>query len=225
MQVNVQKLLEQCEFEDTNIYPGKRVVKKFPQSGDHKSHCAVGDWSNPERFRLRLEAGLTGQRPPLSELKQYPISFQAETYLDIAFVDTADVYFVNSDDDDDEDGDTKGKSGGGGKKPKKRTLEDAGSSLNAFSKAMEGTVSAVGEIEKFVVMGKEIAREAYATALDNLVHQLQQAKVLAMDVLKGTMDIIKKATPGGGLEARGDETIKYKYDSERNGPMFGAMTP
>lgn len=218
MQINVRELLKKCEFEDTNVYPGKRVIKTYPQSGDHKSHCAVGDWTDPKRFRLKLEAGLTGRTPTLSELKQYPVSFQAQTYLDIVF--------NNDNADEEEDGeDTKGKSGGGGKKPKKRALEDSNLSLSAFGKAMEGAVSMIGEIDKFVVMGKELAREAYATALDNLVHQLQQAKVLAMDILKGTTDIIKKATPGGGLEARGDESIKYKYDSERNGPMFGAMTP
>ncbi len=216
MKVNVRELLEQCEFEDTNIYPGKRVVKNFPQSGDHKSHCAIGDWSNPDRFRLQLMPGLTGKPLPLSELKQYPVSFQAQTYLDVAF---------NNDnrqtEEDEEDGESKGKSGGGGKKPK-RSLEDSGLSLNAFGKAMEGAVQMVGEIEKFVVMGKELAREAYATALENLTHQLQQAKVLAIDILKNTSDIIKKATPGGGLEAKGDETIRYKYDAERTGPMFGS---
>jgi hypothetical protein len=220
MQIDVQELLKKCDFEDTNAYPGKRVIKKFPQSGDHKSHCAVGDWSDPDRFRLKLEAGLTGRTPPLSELKQYPISFQAQTYIDIVFGKTE-----NEDGRDDDEEETKGKSGGGGKQPKKRNLEKANISLSAFGKAMDGAVSTIGEIEKFVVMGKELAREAYATALDNLVHQLQQAKVLAMDILKGTADIIKKATPGGGLEARGDETIKYRYDTERNGPMFGAMTP
>lgn len=215
MKVNVRELLEQCEFEDTNIYPGKRVVKNFPQGGDHKSHCAVADWSNPERFRLQLMPGLTGKPLPLSELKQYPISFQAQTYIDIGFQND------NVNTEDEEDGESKGKSGGGGKKPK-RSLEDSGLSLNAFGKAMQGAVQAVGEIEKFVVMGKELAKEAYATALENLTHQLQQAKVLAIDILKNTSDIIKKATPGGGLAAKGDETIRYKYDAERTGPMFGA---
>ena len=215
MKVNVRELLEQCEFEDTNIYPGKRVIKTFPQSGDHKSHCAVGDWSNPERFRLQLMPGLTGKPLPLSDLKRYPVSFQALTYIDITFDNDNDHA------QDDEDGESKGKSGGGGKKPA-RTLEDSGLSLSAFGKAMEGAVQTLGAIEKFVVMGKELAREAYATALENLTHQLRQAKVLAIDILKDTSDIIKKATPGGGLAAKGDETIRYKYDAERTGPMFGA---
>jgi hypothetical protein len=209
-------LLKDAGFDDT-IYPGKRIIKKFPQSGDHKSHCAVGDWSNPEKFRLELRAGLTGAPLPLSELKQYPVSFQAQTYVDIAFNDNHK--------DEDGEGESKGKSGGGGKQPKRATLDDPGVSLSAFGRAMEGVVPVTGEIQKFVVMGKELAREAYEVALNNLVHQLQQVKVLAIDILKGTSDIIKKATPGGGLAAKGDETIRYKYDAERTGPMFGSMTP
>lgn len=219
MRVNVHELIKDAGFDDT-VYPGKRIIKKYPQSGDHKSHCAVADWSNPDRFRLELRAGLTGQQLPLSELRQYPISFQAQTYVDIAFNDNH-----ASQTDEDEESESKGK-GGGGKQPKRRSLEESGLSLSAFGKAMEGIVPSMGDIQKFVVMGKELARDAYETALNNLTHQLQQAKVLAIDILKGTSDIIKKATPGGGLEAKGDETIRYKYDAERTGPMFGAsLTP
>ncbi len=219
MRVNVHEILKESGIEES-IYPGKRIIKKYPQSGDHKSHCAVADWSNPDRFRLELRAGLTGQQLPLSELKQYPISFQAQTYIDIAFNDNE-----RTEEEEDEDGESKGKSGGGGKQPKKRLLEDSNLSLKAFGKAMEGSIPTMGEIQKFVVMGKELAREAYSVALENMTHQLRQAKVLAIDILKGTSDIIKKATPGGGLEARGDETIRYKYDAERTAPMFGGMTP
>lgn len=220
MRVNIQEILEKSGFEDTILYPGKRVVKRFPQNGDHKSHCAVADWTLPNKCRFELKAGLTGQPLPLSELKQYPVSFQAQTYFDIAFHNDNDT----RDDEEDEDGKSKGKSGGG-KKPKKSALENSNLSLNAFGKAMEGAVQTTGEIEKFVVMGKELAREVYETALNNLIHQLQQVKVLAMDILMGTSDIIKKATPGGGLIAKGDETLRYKYDSERTAPMFGGMTP
>lgn len=218
MRVNVHDLLEKAEFPDKMVYPGKRVIKRFAQSGgDHKSHCAIADWTIPERFRLELKPGLTGQQPPLSELKQYPVSFQAQTYLDIVF-DT-------DEDKDDEESTGKGKTGGGARKPKKRALADVNLSLQAFGKAMEGSVPTVGVIEKFVVMGKELAKEAYKTALDNFIHQLRQAKVLAMDILKGTSDIIKKATPGGGLQARGDETMDYQYDAERTAPMFGGLSP
>ena len=74
-------------------------------------------------------------------------------------------------------------------------------------------------------MGKEIAQEAYAQAFENLKAQLSQTKIMAMDLMKGVSDIIQKATPGGGLSARGDETLKYRYDAEKTAPMFGGLTP
>jgi hypothetical protein len=129
------------------------------------------------------------------------------------------------DDEEDEEGEgSKGKSGGGGKKPSRR-LEDSGLNRKSFSRGTEGQVPTMGDIQKFVVMGKEIAKQAYAQAFENLKEQLSQTKVMAMDLMKGVADIIVKATPGGGLEARGDETVKYKYDAEKTAAMFGGMTP
>lgn len=88
----------------------------------------------------------------------------------------------------------------------------------------EGKIPETGTIEKFVVMGKELAKEAFSTAFENLKQQLGQAKVMAMDIMKGVANIVK-ATPGGGLEARGDESVKYKYDAEKTAGMFGGMAP
>ena len=215
MQVNVQELIEGAGLKDP-LYPGKKLVKKYQVQGDHKSHCVVFDWHHSDVLRVELKAGLNGKTPALKDLKHYPVSFQAATYLDIAMDET------NDNEDEDEEG-SKGKSGGGGKKPALKKAEDL--SLNAFGKMAEGAVALTGEIEKFVIMGKELAKEAYAQAFENLKEQLGQAKVMAMDLMKGVSDIIKKATPGGGLEARGDETIKYKYDSERTAGMFGGMNP
>ena len=89
----------------------------------------------------------------------------------------------------------------------------------------EGEIPEMGTIEKFVVMGKEIAQEAYAQAFENLKEQLHQTKVMAMDIMKGVGDIIKKVTPSGGLEAKGDESVNYKYDVEKTAPLFGGMSP
>ena len=210
MKVNVADLLTQAGIED-DLYPGKKLVKKYQVQGEHKSHSFVFDWQG-DVLRLELKAGLSGRTLPLKELKQYPVSFQAATYLELDMYTRKDV-------EDEEEGDAKGKSGGGGKAPKKKP------SLNAFDKLAEGAVSLQGEIQKFVIMGKEIAREAYAQAYENLKAQIGQAKIMAMDLMKGVSDVIKKATPGGGLEARGDETVQYKYDEERTAPMFGGLSP
>lgn len=215
MKVDVKELLKSAGLEDEAFYPGKRVVKKFVQHGEHKSHCAVFDWHD-NVIHVELKAGMTGRSLDAKELHHYPVSFQAPTFLDI---ETA-----NDDEEEDEDG-SRGKSGGGGKKPAMKKPEETLSSLGAFSKMAEGTISTLGEIKKFVIMGKEIAKEGYAQAFENLKIQLAQTKVMAMDLMKDVTNIIHKATPGGGLAAKGDETIKYKYDAEKTAPMFGGLTP
>lgn len=223
MQVNIKELIDQAGLTDP-LYPGKKLVKKYPLPGEYKSHCIVFDWHDSKMLRVELKAGLSGRQLELNELKKYPVSYQAATYLDIKTGQDLNAK-AHDDDDEEEDGEgSKGKSGGGGKKPARR-LEDQTINLSAFSRVMDGQVPDLGEITKFVIMGKEIAKEAFAQAYENLQEMLGQTKVMAMDLMKGVADIITRATPGGGLEARGDETIKYKYDAEKTAPMFGGLTP
>lgn len=215
MKVDVKELLTSAGLENEGFYSGKRIVRKYAQQGEYKSHCAVFEWHD-DKILFELKAGMTGRTLDPKELKKYPVSFQARTYLEI---ETA------NDDEEDEEG-SKGKSGGGGKKPAVKKLEESGlSSMGAFSKMADGAVSTLGEVKKFVIMGKEIAKEAYAQAFENLKVQLAQTKIMAMDLMKDVADIIHKATPGGGLAARGDEDIKYKYDAEKTAPMFGGLAP
>jgi len=216
MNVNIQELLDSAGLGGEAFYPGKRLIKKYMPHGEHKSHCMVFDWNEGNLLRIELKAGSTGHTLSAKELHQYPVSFQARTYLEI---DTTDG------EEDDEGDAQRGKSGGGGKKPSKKNLTDVNVMSSAFSKMAEGAQSLSGEIKKFVVMGREIAKEGYAQALDNLKYQMAQSKILAMDLMKGVADIIKRATPGGGLAAKGDETIKYKYDAEKTSPMFGGLIP
>jgi hypothetical protein len=222
MKVDIQELLDVTGLENEALYPGKRLVKKYVQHGEYKSHCIVLDWHDPKTFRLELKAGTSGHTLDAKELRHYPVTFQAATYLDVKTVNDND----EPEEDEDEEG-SRGKSGGGGKKPlKKRTIDDPDlTSMSAFSKMSEGMVSTLGEITKFVVMGKEIAKEGYAQALENLKHQMAQTKIMVMDLMKDVGNVIKQVTPGGGLEARGTESIKYKYDAEKTAPMFGGLTP
>lgn len=220
MKVNVKELIDKAGLTDP-LYPGKKLIKKYPLPGEYKSHCIVFDWHDSKLLRVELKAGLTGRQLDLGDLKKYPVSYQAPTYMDIQ---TGQDLESRADDDEDSEEGSKGKSGGGGKKPARR-LEDQTINLSAFSRVMDGQVPTMGDITKFVVMGKELAKEAFAQAYNNLMEQLNQTKVMAMDLMKGVADIIVKATPGGGLEARGDETIKYKYDAEKTAPMFGGLTP
>lgn len=214
MQVNIQELVQETGL-DEKIYPGKKLVKKYAQPGEYKSHSVVIDWRS-KLLRVELKAGLTGKDLDLSDLKKYPVSYQAPTFLEL---------ITEDDDEDDEEEETKGKSGGSGKKPATKKLEDSDLSLSAFDKSADGKVPDMAEIKKFVVMGKELAQEAFATAFENFKEQLHQTKVMAMDIMKNVGDIIQKATPGGGLEAKGDESVKYKYDTEKTAALFGGMSP
>ena len=222
MKVDAKELLKSAGLEGETFYPGKKVIKKFIQHGEHKSHCMVFTW-NDHLIRAELKAGMYGHTLDPKELRHFPVSFQAPTYVEILTGQND-----NTEEDEDDESGSRGKSGGGGKKPhmkKEHDIDYSKSSMNAFSKTADGLVSTVGEIKNFVVMGKELAREAYAQAFENLKVQLAQTKVMAMDLMKDVAGAIKKATPGGGLSAHGDETIKYKYDAEKTAPMFGGLTP
>lgn len=219
MKVDVKDLLVSAGMEKESFYPGKRVVKKFTVHGDHKSHCMVFTWHD-KVIRAELKAGLSGHTLDAKELRHFPVSFQAPTYLEVE----TDQQETGEQEDEDEEGTSSASGKGGGKKPHMKKEEEL-STMRAFSKMADGAVSTLGEITKFVIMGKEIAKEAYAQAYENLKVQLAQSKVMAMDLMKGVSDIIHKATPGGGLTPRGDETIKYKYDAEKTAPMFGGLTP
>lgn len=214
VQVNIQELVRETGL-DENIYPGKKLVKKYAQPGEFKSHCVVFDWRS-DVLRVELKAGLNGRDLDLSDLKNYPVSYQAPTFIELISDE------VEAKDDEDEEG--KGKaSGGGGKKPATR-LEDSDLSLSAFEKVTEGLIPEMAEIQKFVVMGKELAQEAFVQAFENLKEQLHQTKVMAMDIMKNVGDTIKKVTPGGGLDAKGNESINYKYDAEKTAALFGGMS-
>lgn len=215
MNVNIEKLLDECNLKE-KIYPGKRVVQKMPQPGDFKSHCVVYNWQIPETLRIEVRPGTSGRILAPKDLKKYPVSFQAETYVDIGIV---------NEDDEEEEG-SKGKAGGkggGGKKPKKKKK----SSLSSFSSVAEGKLPNAGEIKKMVVMGKEIAQEAMATMLEALVAQIRKVKVAPIDLMADAGKLVTKYMPPSFMEAKGDvkDMKPYKYDREKNEPMFGGMAP
>lgn len=223
VRVNIQELVSETGLNE-KIYPGKKLVKKYVQPGEYKSHSVVFDWRS-DLLRVELKAGLNGRDLDLSDLKNYPVSYQAPTYLELVTDESLKTKKDNIEDKEEEDGEGKASGGGDSKKPATKTLEDSELSLSAFDKVSDGAVSEMGEITKFVVMGKELAQEAFATAFDNLKEQLHQTKVMAMDLMKDVGDVIKKATPGGGLQAKGNESVNYSYDVEKTAALFGGMSP
>lgn len=213
MNVNIQELLEKLGLKE-KLYPGKKVVNALQQPGENKSHAVVFDWHDSDNLRVDVRAGLSGKKLEPKDLAKYPISFQAETYLEI---DTRD----ESDDGEDEQG--KGKSGGSKGIKKKK---DDRPSLSAFARVVEGKIPHAGEITKMVVMGKKIAEQAIGAVLETLVAQIQHAKVAPTELLAHAGKFVTKITPPEFMKPKEGEhyDATYKYDREKNEAMFGGMS-
>lgn len=216
MHVQIREFLDHAGVEE-QIYPGKRLLVKCPQPGEFKSHCVEIDWKNPALLHIEVKAGLTGHTLKPVDLKKYPISFQARTYMEVA----TDI--ANDQDEDDEDGRaSSGRGGGGGKKPRMKKLSDSG---GAFSKVVEGKIPDLGEIKKMVIMGKEIAKDSYAQVMEKFAEQIRHAKIATTDLMAEAGKFVTRYTPPAFMKPRGDEVAKYKYDREKNEIMFGGTAP
>lgn len=211
MQVNIKKLLEECGETET-LYPGKRMVRKMPQGGENKSHCVIWDWRAPETLRLEVKAGLTGKDVPLKDLKKYPVSFQMPTYVEI---DTSE-----SEEGGEEESSSGGSSsgGGGGRKPARKTA------FHAFSQVVEGRIPELGEIKKFVLMGKTIAKEAFASVLSILADQIRDMKVVPVNIMAAITNV-KKVAPGGRPPEEIGRNLLDGREPYKPKDMFGVTAP
>lgn len=217
MQVNIKEYLSQCGVEE-QLYPGKRLVQKMPQPGEHKSHCVVYDWRNPDVLHLEIKAGLSGKDMIAKDLAKYPISFQSPTYLHI---DTSANENAQDDDEDgdEEDGKASGRSGGGGKAmKKKKRIEKA---FDAFSEVVEGKIPNLGKVTKLVVMGKEIAKNAIATVMECLAAQIKGMAVTPVNMLASATNVTKVA-PGGRPASEIPAELKQGAKAYKPKDMFGA---
>lgn len=214
MLVNIKNFLKEAGILDT-FYPGKRLVKACKIPGEFKSHCVVVDWTNPEKIRLEVKAGISGKQLPNQEIKKYPVSFQSPTYVEIDM--TAEK---RKEDEGDEEGEGKasgGKGGSGGKKPLiKKKLEDVELITNRFVNSAEGYVPNVGTIKEIVVMGMKIAKDSFASVMSELTKQISHAVVATTELLAKASDLVTRVQPPSFLKPKGDETAKYKYDREKN---------
>ncbi len=191
MRINIKEILEDCGLEEA-MYPGKRVIQKLPQPGEHKSHCVVYDWRAPDTLRLEVKAGLSGKDMNKKDLAKYPVSFQARTYIDIG---TSANGFREEEEESGEDGETGSASGSGsgGKK-----IGAKKNPFHAFSQVVEGRIPDAGDIKKLVVMGKEIAKEAYKTVLECITAQIRNLTIVPVNILAAVNAVkVTVAMPGG----------------------------
>lgn len=213
MQVNVKEFLEEAGITEA-FYPGKRLVHTCRQPGEYKSHCVVLDWRNPDKIRIEVKAGLSGRDLEPSKLKYYPVSFQTPTYVDIEVVNDN-----KEDDKEEEEGKGKGKSGkggSGGKKPGKKLEDVKMMASDAFGAVVEKAAPELGKIVEMVVLGTQIAAEAYGNVMGKLAHGLAHAKVSTTDMLAQAGKFVTKYTPPAFMKPTGDEQANYKYDREKN---------
>jgi len=222
MQINIQQFIEQAGLSEP-FYPGKRIIKACPQPGEYKSHCVVYDWHDPATIRIEIKAGLSGRDLNPKELVRYPVSFQAPTFIEIDVQTGIMRTMRETDEEEDSDG-RKGKAGGGsGKRPAQK--QEGRSSLMSFSSAAEGLVAEAGKIANMVVMGMKIAEEAYGKVLDKFYNQVEHGKIAATDLMAAAGKFITRYTPAASLQPVGNEDKVYKYNREKNEPMFAGMNP
>ncbi len=203
MKVKIEEFIEKTGLKEP-LYPGKRLVQTCA-IGPFKSHCIIYDWRNPHQLKIEIRAGTSGQSIPLKELQQYPVSFQAATHVVIEIAN-----------DDEEGEESQGKSGSGKRNPKAKKK-----SLTGFMKVAEGNIPAAGKIVEMVVMGKEIAKDAFGQVFETLANQIEKLKISPTDLMAKASNIITKYSPPAFMEAKGDEHANYSYDREKIGPMFG----
>ncbi|MDH5722801.1 MAG: hypothetical protein OEY94_05725 [Alphaproteobacteria bacterium] len=213
MLLDIHKLLEEIEIKDP-VYPGKRSIKPCKQTGEFKSHCVVMDWHNPDTLFMEVKAGLSGKAIDNKDLKKYPVCLQMPTYVKIEI--------VNDNDDKKEDEEGKGKKGksdsssGGGKKLAKKKLKDIVKIAQRFGEEAEGKIPSAGKIVEMMVMGMKVAEDAFSSVFNEIVKQIKASHIAATELLAKAGDIVTRVQPPSFLKPKGDETVKYNYDREKN---------
>ncbi|MGE4313332.1 MAG: hypothetical protein AB7E85_03575 [Pseudobdellovibrionaceae bacterium] len=210
MKLDLLKFLKETGLAEM-FYPGKKLVRACHIPGDHKSHAIVYDWTKHDLVHIEVKAGHTGEDLPRKELAKYPASLQTRTFFEIQVAD-------DDGESESEEG-SKGKSGGG--KGMKKRPEEKRLGLSSFMKAADGQIPTAGELTRMVVMGMEIAAEAYGAVLDAFIAQADKAKITATELLSKAGKFITKYAPPAFMEAKGDFDKAYVYNRERNEPMFG----
>lgn len=218
MRVNVKEFLKEAGVTEP-FYPGKRLVHKMRQTGEYKSHCVIFDWRNPEQIRVEVKAGLSGKDLEPKALKYYPVCFQSPTYVNIDVVNDNALALIKGskavDEDEEEEAQGSGSGGGGGKAPKKKKSL-MGDMASAFGEAIEGKIPELGKITEMVVLGKEIAQEAYGQVMEVLARQIEHMKISATDILAKASNVVTRYTPPAFMQPTGDEQAQYKYDRNKN---------
>lgn len=210
MNINIQEFLNEAEINEA-FYPGKRIVHACRQEGEFKSHCIVLDWRNPDKIKIEIKAGISGKNLEPKRLKYYPVSFQSPTYVDIEVVN-------DNNEDEEETGSASGKGGSGGKgHKKKKSLSDLKNvAFEAFGEVIDKAAPSLGRVVDMMIAGTKIAADLFGSVMAELAHQVNHGKVMATELLSKAGDFVTKVEPPKFMKPKGDETVKYQYNAEKN---------
>ena len=81
--ISAHDFLKKTGMEEA-MAPG--MIKYRHVKGDKEggSYTIVYDWrTNPDKIRVEVRAGLTGQMPPKEELKNYAVWLQTQNFLEL----------------------------------------------------------------------------------------------------------------------------------------------
>jgi hypothetical protein len=106
----------------------------------------------------------------------------------------------------------------------KKKLEDIDLISARFEKSAEGATPSLGEIKEMLVMGMQIAKEAFGQAFGELTKQIGHAKIAATEVLAKAANVVTRVTPPEYVTPKGDETSTYQYDREKNADIGMKMS-
>ncbi len=219
MLVNILEFLDHADIKEA-LYPGKRIVKSCKQIGEYKNHCIVIDWRDPETIQLNIRPGLSGKILAPEITKQYPVCFQMPTSVKISV--PGKIKKKKEDDDEEEKGKSSG--GGGGIKLAKKKLEDVEFIGSRFEKSVQGKIPKLGEIKEMMIMGREIAKEAFGIAFTELTKQIAHAKITVTEILAKAADLVTRVEPPSYIKPSGQETEKYEYDRDKNADIGFKMS-
>lgn len=93
--------------------------------------------------------------------------------------------------------------------------------LGHFGRAAEGSIPALATVSDISIMGSKPGNDALHILATQIGHGLETGHI---DLTQAAIDAkaahAVRATPGGGLSATGDETVRYKYNAEQNEALF-----
>ena len=93
--------------------------------------------------------------------------------------------------------------------------------LNHFGRAAEGSVASQGVVTDLSIMGSKPGLNAHGILAACIGQGLENGHIeLTQAAIDAKAAHAVKATPGGGLAATGDETVRYKYNPEQNEALF-----